>query len=230
MTIKYHFFGKDCIIARDLFDRKNLEQAMKNQGFRASHTLFVNQIHSNEVVVVDSVEKIYGNQNLAKADAIVTNVPNVAIAVVTADCSPILFFDEEQKIIAVAHAGWRGAKSGVIANSVAAMRKLGAQEIRAVIGPMIQQNSYQVSAEFFADFIAEDQANSVFFVDCVEVDKKRFDLPAYVEKKLREVNVTKIHNVDVDTYTREQDFFSFRRSTHLDEKDCGRNVSVIEIV
>lgn len=229
MNPKYHFFGKDCIVARDLFNRSDLERALKEKNFSTTKTLFVNQVHGCEIVVVDAPNKIHGDQDLPKADAIVTNLPNIVIGVITADCSPILFFDEEKKIIAAAHAGWRGARAGVILQTVAAMKKLGAQNIKAVIGPMILQKSYQISQEFFDDFVKEDLANKSFFVKGAILDKYQFDLSAYVEKKLHEAGIEKIENLKVDTYENDKEFFSFRRSTHLGEKDCGRNISVIEI-
>ena len=228
MSIKYNFFGKDCIIDRPLANRAGLTLALIEKNF-STKVLFVNQIHGSEVVVVDAVEKIHGDQDLPKADAIVTNLPNISIGVITADCAPILFCDEEENIIAAAHAGWRGAKMGVIAATVAEMKKLGAKNIKAIIGPMIQQRSYQVSQEFLDDFLLEDKGNKKFFVNGVSVDKYKFDLPGYVVKKLRESGIEKIKNEGVDTYENEEEFFSFRRSAHRVEKDCGRNVSVIEI-
>lgn len=229
MSIKHHFFGKDCVIDRGLSDRADIGRALLAKNFTTTKALFVNQIHGAEVLVVDASEKIHGDQNLPKADALVTNLPNLIIGVITADCGPILFFDEEEKIIGAAHAGWRGAKSGVIAATIAAMKKLGAKNISAIIGPMIQQESYQISQEFFDDFVAEDATNKKFFADGKEAGKYQFDLPSYVEKKLHEAGVSKIENQRIDTYANDKEFFSFRRSTHLEEKDCGRNVSVIEI-
>ena len=96
MTIKYNFFGKNCLIERDLEDRENLNDSLKEAGFESVKTLFVNQIHSDKVVVIDSPQKIYGEQNLPKADAIISNQTNINIAVITADCAPILLFDEKK--------------------------------------------------------------------------------------------------------------------------------------
>ncbi len=228
MNIKYHFFGKNCIIDRQLKNRADLTRALSEKKF-PTKVLFVNQIHSSEVLVVDCAEKIHGEQSLPKADAIVTNLPNISIGIITADCSPILFFDEEKNIVAAVHAGWRGAKLGVISSTIVAMKKLGAKNIKAVIGPMIAQKSYQISQEFFDDFLSESATNKEFFVNGASADKYQFDLPAYVEKKLREAEIFEIENLGIDTYENEKDFFSFRRSTHLGEKDCGRNVSVIAI-
>jgi hypothetical protein len=227
MSTKYHFFGKDCIIDRGLSNRLDLERALRTEKFSSQKVLFVNQIHGKEVVVVDGLEKIHGDQDLPKADALVTNLPNVVIGIITADCAPILFYDEEKSVIAAAHAGWRGAKMGVIASTVAEMKKLGAENIAAIIGPMIQQKSYEVSQDFLDDFVSDDLSNRSFFVNGAKPEKYLFDLPSYVEKKLREAGIKKIKNSRTDTYENEKKFFSFRRSTHAGEKDCGRNVSVI---
>lgn len=227
MSIKFHFFGKDCVIDRELSNRANLERCLAEKNFKSRANLFVNQIHGAEVVVIDAENKIHGNQTLPKADALVTNIPNLILGIITADCSPILFFDEEKKVIGAAHAGWRGAKAGVIAATVEKMKKLGAKNISAIIGPMIAQESYEVSQEFFDDFASDDASNTMFFKDGAVVGKYWFDLNLYVEKKLRDAGVLEIRNDKIDTYVDEKNLFSFRRSTHRGEKDCGRNVSVI---
>ncbi len=228
MSVTHHFFGKDCLIDRELKNRKNLERAFAEKNIRSKKILFVNQVHGNDVVVVDTENKIHGEQGLPKADALVTNLRNVAICVITADCSPILFFDAEKNVVAAAHAGWRGAKLGVIKNTVAEMKKLGAEKISAVIGPMIHQKSYEVSQEFLDDFLSEDSANKKFFITAAKPEKWLFDLPFYVEEKLRAEGV-EVENKKIDTYENEKSFFSFRRSTHRGEKDCGRNVAVVVI-
>lgn len=227
--IKYHFFGKDLIIDRPLSQRSHLKLRLQEEGFKNDHVLFVNQIHGHEVVIIDDEKKIYGEQDLPKADAVVTNLKNVNLAIVTADCAPILFFDAENKIIAAAHAGWRGAKSGVIENTVKAMKNLGAKKIQAIIGPLIAQDSYEVSREFFDDFLVEDKSNSKFFKNGAKADKYLFDLPFYVEEKLKKSGISQIENVKTDTYKNEKTLFSFRRSTHQNENDCGRNVSIISL-
>ena len=229
MSIKFNFFGKNCLIDRALADRSALELALVKNNIRATNILLLNQVHGTEVVVIDATEKIYGNQGLPKADAIVTNLPNVAIGLFTADCAPILFFDEEKNIVAAAHAGWRGARLGVVKSVIDAMQRLGAKNISAKIGPMIQQKSYEISQEFLDEFLSEDLGNKSFFVSGAKEDKYLFDLPAYIEKKLQESGIKKIENLGIDTYENEEDFFSFRRSTHRNEKDCGRNVSVIAL-
>lgn len=228
MSIKYHFFGKDCIIDRALENRADLERALKEKNIESKANLFANQIHGSEVVVIDSEEKIHGDQGLPKADALVTNLKNIVIGVITADCSPILFFDEEKNIVGATHAGWRGAKLGVIEATISEMKKLGAEKISAIIGPMIHQDSYEVSEEFLEDFQAENPQNRKFFKEGANPGKYLFNLPAYVEEKLKSEGI-EVSSSKADTYKNEKEFFSFRRSTHRGEKDCGRNVSVIVI-
>ncbi len=228
-NIKYHFFGKDCIIDRALLKREDLLKSLDNKGFKCDKLLFVNQIHSSEVVIVDEKNKLYDMHNLPKADAIVTNLKNIAIAVFTADCAPVFLFDKNKVVIAALHAGWRGAKSGIVKQTIGAMKNLGAENIKAIIGPMIQQNSYEISQEYFDDFILEKESNKKFFKEKPEQGLYLFDLPAYVMEKLQEEKILEIENSAIDTYKNEESFFSFRRSVHRQEKDCGRNVSVILI-
>ncbi len=227
--IKTNFFGKNCIIDRALSERKNLSENLTNVGFIFDNILLLSQVHGTEVVVIDDVAKIYGAQNLPKADAIITNIPNLVIGIVTADCGPILFYDEENKIIGAAHAGWRGARLGMVQSTILAMKKLGAKNIKVKIGPMIQQNSYEISQEFFDDFLSEDLANKEFFVNGVQDGKYYFNLPGYIEKKLKIAGIKEIENLGIDTYKNEEKFFSFRRANHQAVSDCGRNVSVIVI-
>jgi YfiH family protein len=228
VSIKFHFFGKDCIIDRELKNRANLRLALQEKNFISPDVLFANQVHGKDVLVIDSPQKIHGSQNLPKADAIVTNLPGLAIGVVTADCAPILFFDLQKKIVAATHAGWRGALSGVILATIEKMKKLGAEKISAVVGPMIAQDSYEVGADFLPDFLVENSENKSFFKNSLNPGKYMFDLPAYIDKKLENCGLEKINNCHIDTYKNEESFFSFRRAAHRKETDCGRNISVIE--
>lgn len=229
MTIKYHFFGREIKIDREMSDRKVLNEGLKKGGFGDNRSLFLNQIHSNKICVIDSPEKIHGDQNLPKVDAIVTNQTNINIGVVTADCAPILFFCKKSNIIAAAHAGWKGAKAQIIKNTINAMKDLGATNIEAVIGPMIQQESYEVSKEFYEDFLKEDKGNQLFFALGKEENKFQFDLNEYVKDRINEMKIGNIQNLKTDTYVNEDKYFSYRRSTHKNESDCGRNVSVISL-
>jgi len=230
MQIKHNFFGKECHIDRGLADRSHIESALKQKQFNFTNIMFVNQIHSAEICVIDDPKKIHGTQNLPKADAIVTNLPNLAIAVITADCSPILLQDQEAKVIAAVHAGWPGAKLNIISEAVTQMKKLGAQpsKIIANIGPMVHQKSYQVSKDFLADFLAESAENKKFFItDQSSPNKYLFDLPAYVKQKLQQEKITDIRDINIDTYSNYKNYSSYRKATHDGVENFGRNISLI---
>lgn len=230
MSVKYHFFGKECIIDRGLTNYSDLEKNLQKQGFSSEiPTIFVNQVHSNTVVVINDQNSIHDTNNRPKADAIVTNLKNIIIGIVTADCTPILLFDSKNHIIAAVHAGWRGAFSNIIANVTAEMLKIGAEvnNITAVIGPTIAQKSYEISQEFYDGFLKDGSNNKKFFIDGERVGHYMFDLPAYVDSKLEQSGIRNIIDKETDTYSNQDTLFSYRRSTHNNEKDCGRNVSVI---
>ncbi len=226
--IKHCFFTKECKIDRQLADHADLERCLKDKSWDFKAINFVNQIHSDKVYVIDSKSKIQGKQNLVKADAIVTNQKELVIAVVTADCAPIILKDEKNEVTAAVHAGWRGAKSGIIKNAIDAMTDLGSQieNIEAFIGPMIHQDSYQVSQEFYDDFLGEDKYYARFFKKDQEAGKFLFDLVGFVEASLVECGVKKIKNAKIDTY-KSQNHASYRRSCHQGEDFVGRNVSVV---
>jgi len=227
--IKTNFFGKECIVDRGLKNLDNLAYNLKVQRFNFQNILMLNQVHGKEVVVIDNKNKIYSDQERPKADGIVSNLKEVVLGIVTADCSPILFFDDEEKIIGACHAGWRGAKLGVIEQTIKEMRLLGAKNISAKIGPMIQQQSYEISLEFYDDFIEENIDNKKYFMTIGNSSKMLFNLCKYVEDKLARNEILSIENSAIDTYSNEQNYFSYRRSNHRNQADCGRNISVIAI-
>jgi polyphenol oxidase len=162
-------------------------------------------------------------------DAMVTATPCIALGILTADCAPILLADGEAGVIGAAHAGWKGALSGVIANTVAAMEKLGARRngIAAAIGPCISQANYEVGAEFRARFLEADAGDAGFFTTGDRAGHHRFDLDAFAADRLAQAGVDKIERLSACTYARDADFFSFRRATHRGEKDYGREISAI---
>ncbi len=229
--IKHNFFGLEVEIDRDLLNYDNIEKALKNKDWKHIAINFLNQIHSNKVVVIDDEKKIHGKQNLPKADAIVTSLPKLAIAVITADCAPIIVKDEEAKIAAAIHAGWRGAKLGVIKNAIYEMQKLGAKtsQMRAFIGPMIHQKSYQISQEFYDEFLADEKNNEKFFIKDKDPQKYLFDLVSFVEEKLREAGILKVENKNIDTYQNFEVYASYRKACHLEKSSGGRNISVVMI-
>ena len=163
-----------------------------------------------------------------EADAVVTNVRGLAVCVLTADCAPILLADPEAGVVAAAHAGWKGAKGGVIESAIEAMESLGARldRISAAIGPAISQAAYEVSPEFKAAFLADGETNERHFTQ-PGGGKPHFNLPGYVRERLRSKGAGSIQDIGACTYENESILFSYRRSVHKFEADYGRQISAI---
>ncbi len=187
------------------------------------YLLSLHQIHSPDVV---SVTEPWKNER-PKADALVTDRPGLALGVLTADCAPVLFSDG--KVIGAAHAGWKGALYGVLSNTIDAMCALGARrdQITAVVGPCISQRNYEVGQEFFENFYDLDPDYSRFFVNGA-TDKYHFDLPGFVLQQLRDQGVS-AGWIGHCTYADPARFYSYRRSTHQNDPDSGRQISVIRL-
>ena len=187
-----------------------------------SQLVTVKQVHSPDVV---EVTEAWDKNAAVEADAMVTNRPGLILGIVTADCAPVLLFDSQARIIGAAHAGWRGAASGVIANTVVAMEKIGASRanIIAAIGPCIAQQSYEVDASMKAKFSAGDAR----FFAAGKPGHWQFDLPGFVASQLTLAGITQVDDLGLDTYANAKRFYSFRRSTHRDEPTGGRQISLI---
>lgn len=190
----------------------------------ASSLATVKQVHSADVVTLDLDDDIVATREIC-ADGIVTARQDVALAVLTADCQPILLADADMGVIGACHAGWRGAIGGVIEATVAAMHDLGAQSIKAVIGPSISQRAYEVGDDFMDNFLAEDQDYERFFAQGAK-GKPMFDLPAFGLMRLREAGVEAEWSRHC-TYSDPAKFFSYRRATHEGQVDYGRLISAI---
>ena len=177
------------------------------------------------------VDRPWRREDRPRADAMVTRMPGIALGILTADCAPVLFADAEARIIGAAHAGWRGAASGVLEATVTAMTNLGAapKRIAATIGPCIAQPSYEVGPEFPAPFLAEDAANAAFFVAAARTGHFLFDLPGYVARRLARLGLTRVMRTGGDTAAEPDRFFSYRRSCLKKEPDYGREISAIAL-
>lgn len=182
------------------------------------------QIHSPDTVIVN--RPFEGER--PKADGIVTETPGIAIAVVTADCGPILFSDPRKRIIGAAHAGWKGALYGVMESTIAAMESLGSkrENIVAVLGPSISQKNYEVGPEFVASFVDVTPENQRYFIASQKPDHSMFDLWTYTVDRLQKAGV-RADCVNACTYEGEDQFYSYRRTTHRREPDYGRQMSAI---
>lgn len=182
------------------------------------------QIHSNKVIEVQEDWR----DKRPEADAMVTRHPGIILGILTADCTPVLFEDADAGVVGAAHAGWKGALTGVLENTVATMEALGAHRtrIRAAIGPTIHQNSYEVGTEFRQTFMDADPAFVDFFTPGKDDAHFQFDLPGFVEARLQQAGINPVWNTGVDTY-KSDNHFSYRRTTHRGEPDYGRQLSGI---
>ncbi len=194
-------------------------------GLAPDSLVSLNQIHSATVATLTEPP----SARLA-ADAMVTNVPGLGLGILTADCQPVLFADAKEGVIGAAHAGWRGAKDGVLEATVDAMLALGAtrQGIAAVIGPSISQTAYEVGPEFFDGFTADDPDNARFFAGG-NGDRMLFDLPGFGLHRLWQAGVGHAEWTRHCTYSDADRFYSFRRTTHQGKADYGRLISVIRL-
>jgi len=186
------------------------------------------QVHSP---IVHTVTEPWMPEDAPEGDAMVTNVPGVALGVLTADCAPILMADAEAGVIGAAHAGWKGAFLGVATATLAAMEALGAERrrIRAAIGPCLALESFEVGPEFIDRFTGRDPTHARYFHGREDWARPHFDLLSFVADGLRNAGVTEVSPMETDTYADEERFFSYRRSCHRGEPDYGRQISAIAL-
>jgi polyphenol oxidase len=205
---------------------KNRHIVAEQFGIGADALCTAYQIHSPSVV---TLEKPWAWKDAPQADAMATNTPGIALGILTADCVPILFSDPDARVIGAAHAGWKGAFTGVIEATLEAMQKLGAAPATttATLGPAIDQASYEVGAEFRERFTQQDPGHVQYFVPGARAGHYMFDLKAYVKDRLRQCGLGQINMLAHDTCLEEDDFFSFRRATLRGEPVYGRLISTI---
>lgn len=239
--IRHGFFTREGGVSRGIYaslncgfgsqDRiedvqENRARVAANLGAEITMLITAHQVHSARAVIADTP---WGKN--PEADAIVTNTPGLAIGVLTADCTPILFVDPQARVVGAAHAGWRGAKTGIIAATITAMESLGAERSRicAAIGPTISQEAYEVGPEFEDAFIADAPSHKQYFQPNAH-NRSHFDLPGYCLDRLKDECVGFSENLSICTYGNDSLFFSYRRSTHKGEVDYGRQISAILIL
>ena len=207
----------------------NRQRAAALLGGTADRLVTARQVHSATCL---AVTEPWAPDAPPEADALATDRPGLLLGVLTADCAPVLLADPEARVVGAAHAGWRGALSGVVEATVATMRRLGAdpQRIRAAVGPCIARESYEVGPEFEQRFLAEDPASARHFTPADGTDRRLFDLKAYVADRLRRAGVAQPEVLPHDTCTDEARFFSFRRTTKRGEQRFGVQVSVVGLL
>ncbi|MGU3545019.1 peptidoglycan editing factor PgeF [Methylobacterium sp. A52T] len=197
-------------------------------GLAQDRLVSLYQVHSADVV---TVEAPFAAER-PKADAMVTRVPDLALGIATADCGPILFADPENGVVGAAHAGWKGALTGVIGATVSAMEALGARRSRivAVLGPTIGQASYEVGPDFVARFRSDAPGMERFLGPGTRPGHAQFDLPGFILARLGEAEIGEATALNLCTYADPERFYSYRRTTHRGEADYGRLISAITLV
>ena len=238
-ALKHGFFGREGGVSCGIYATLNAGAGSKDDplavqenrrriaasfALEPSHLLGVHQVHSPRAVLVSAPWRC----ERPEADALVTTTPGVALSVLTADCAPVLLADHEAGVVAAAHAGWKGALSGVLEATIDLMRTHGARDIAAAIGPCIHLESYEVGPEFEARFVAADPTYAQFFEPGVG-DRRRFDLPGFCSARLRAHGATAVEILPLDTYVWPKQLYSHRRSVHEALGDYGRNCSAIAL-
>ena len=222
--------GSDDVPAKVSENRARMAKALDVEPERF---LTAYQIHSPDVVVTD---RPWTHETRPRADAIVTATPGLAVGVSTADCGPVLFADRKARVIGAAHAGWRGALTGVLEATIAAMERLGAARDRLTValGPMIRQPSYEVGPEFVARFVAVDPEYARFFTkgggtNDRDAGRDTFDLPGFIAWRLQHAGIAEVDDLGHDTFADPARFYSYRRTTKRAEPDYGRHINAIAI-
>ena len=215
--------------SRDATERvsENRRRVARTLGQREpEQVITLYQVHSATALVVD---RPIPRSDLPKADALVTRTPGVVVGALAADCTPVLLADGAARVVAAAHAGWRGALTGVLEATIAAMEGLGATRagIVAAVGPCINQPAYEVGPDFEASFLAADQDSTRFFSRADPHARPHFDLPGFVESRLRRAGLGAVERQSPCTFGNGGMFFSYRRTTKAGEPDYGRQISAI---
>jgi len=238
--IRHGFFGKSGGVSKGIYDSLNcgpasldsIDNVIENRwraihalGLQESKLFGLKQIHSTKVHVITAKS----SDDFHEGDALVTKVKGFALSVLGADCAPVLFVDRKAGVIAAAHSGWKGAASGIIESVVSSMCEQGATRanIHACIGPTIHQGSYEVRADFIQQLESLSDFDTDLFISH-KAGKSHFNLPAYILAQCRRSEI-KAESLAIDTYTHDQEYFSFRRNTHAAEKEYGRQISIIAL-
>ncbi len=202
--------------------KKNLDYVAKKMDVKRDKLILMHQTHSNKVVEI----KKNNYKKKVIADAMITKMKDFALGVVTADCVPIIIYDAKNEIVGCIHAGWKGTFSGIIKNTISKIKKnSSSNKFYACVGPCIGRKSYEVDKNFYNMFMAESKNNKIYFSNKNKT-KKLFNLRKFVTNKLLKANI-RVDQVDRDTFAEKSNFFSYRRSCKLKQKDYGRCISAI---
>ena len=204
---------------------KNLGIVCKKFKINKKSLILMKQTHSNRVEIIKNIK----NSERIECDALLTKNNKIALSVLTADCVPVLLYEKVNQIVGCIHAGWKGAISGIIENTLTKLVEMGGNTKNVVIsvGPCISQKNYEVKNDFYSEFIKKSKDNESFFLK-KDKDTLNFDLRGYVNKKFKDFGILEIENIFLDTFEAKNDYFSHRRAKKLREDDYGRCISVIK--
>ena len=204
---------------------KNLKLVSDKINCNKDSLITLNQKHTSQVIHFKNKKSV---QNKLTADAIVSEVKNVGIGILSADCAPVLFYDPKKKIIGCAHSGWKGALNGIIKNTVEKFHELNSNnnDLIAVVGPCIGKKNYKVKEDFFNKFVSQENNNKTFF-EKIDNEKFLFDLRAFINKEILKSGIKNVENLELDTFSQKELFYSYRRARLNKENDYGRCISVI---
>ena len=242
LCINHGFFNKNGGVSKGIYKslncgigskdkennvKKNLQIVKKKICKKSKKIFLVKQTHSNKLVFIKDTSKIKSNS--VNADAIITNKKKFPIAILTADCVPLLIYDSKKNIVAAIHAGWKGAYKGIVQKVIMIMYKKGChpENMIVAIGPCISMNNYEVKKEFKDRFVSKNKNNLAFFKK--KKNKIYFNLPNYVKTQVKLCKIKNIDTLNIDTFNKKNNFFSARRSLKLKHNDYGRNISIIVI-
>jgi YfiH family protein len=236
LFVPHGFFGRQGGVSKPPYDTLNAgllsgddkdavaeNRARIRTALGADYLVSLKQVHSDRVIIAK--DKPVSDE---ESDGIVTNVPGLALGILTADCGPVLLLDQDAGIIGACHAGWRGALAGIVENTIAAMCELGASpsQMSAVLGPCIGPDSYEVGDDFKSEFLDISADYDQFFVHGAS-NKPYFNLPAFILSRLKACDVAVSAWTGQDTYAETDAYFSYRRNTHEGLSGYGRNLSAI---
>ncbi|PWB83829.1 MAG: peptidoglycan editing factor PgeF [Methylocystaceae bacterium] len=207
---------------------ENRARMARRLAAEADRLLVPYQIHSSEALYVDAPWEADARP---RCDGLVTDQAALALGVTGADCGMLLFADARAGVVGACHAGWKGALTGMIEATVAAMETRGARraDVHVALGPAIGPKSYEVGAEFVERFVSVDARHARFFAPSTRAGHAMFDLPSFIESRVAALDVASFESLRIDTYTNETHCFSYRRSVHRKEPDYGRLVSAIAL-
>ena len=226
---KKQFRSLNCSSSND-DDKKNVNEnrliAIKNLNLNKKKLILITQTHSSKVI---RITKNNLDKNI-KADGVITSLNNVILGILTADCAPVIIYDDKNKFVCNLHSGWKGSLNNISQTAIKLFDKyqIKRKNLTAIVGPCLGAKNYEVDKNFQRMFIEKNIKYSKFF-RYKNKKKSYFNLRALINYQLSELGLKKIYNINRDTYSSEKLFFSHRRSTHKGEKTTGRLINLISL-